>query len=73
MKFPQSLHLFDEIYVDKSDSNVLLSLAKDFDAMLGVYEGFCNLKQVVPFLVLVTSLGFMCLALNVCFCSEFLD
>ncbi|XP_039138942.1 LEAF RUST 10 DISEASE-RESISTANCE LOCUS RECEPTOR-LIKE PROTEIN KINASE-like 1.3 [Dioscorea cayenensis subsp. rotundata] len=40
-----ALHVLPSSF-DKSDSNVLLSLAKDFDAMLGVYEGFCNLKQI---------------------------
>lgn len=36
--------------VDSSDASLgcssLLSIVKAFDAMLAVYEGFCNLKQV---------------------------
>ncbi|KAJ0969482.1 hypothetical protein J5N97_022359 [Dioscorea zingiberensis] len=44
-----ALHVLPSSY-DKSDSNAkapaLLSLAKDFNAMLAVYEGFCNLKQI---------------------------
>ncbi|XP_021887412.1 LOW QUALITY PROTEIN: probable receptor-like serine/threonine-protein kinase At5g57670 [Carica papaya] len=38
-----ALHVLDSA----SESTAsLLSLVKSFDAMLGVYEGFCNLKQV---------------------------
>ncbi|KAK1361423.1 putative receptor-like serine/threonine-protein kinase [Heracleum sosnowskyi] len=38
-----ALHVLnDNVNVDRS----LLSLVKEFDAILSVYEGFCNLKQV---------------------------
>ncbi|KAM7507794.1 hypothetical protein LguiA_018247 [Lonicera macranthoides] len=32
--------------VDRDGKSSLLSLVKDFDSVLAVYEGFCNLKQV---------------------------
>lgn len=42
-----ALHVLgsDEI-VDQDGKSSLLSLVKAFDSVLGVYEGFCNLKQV---------------------------
>lgn len=54
--------------VDRS----LLSLVKEFDAILSVYEGFCNLKQVPASILfhrficdvlmcLFTALSIMCL------------
>lgn len=33
--------------VDHDGKSSLLSLVKTFDSILAVYEGFCNLKQVV--------------------------
>ncbi|KAJ0962265.1 hypothetical protein J5N97_030093 [Dioscorea zingiberensis] len=44
-----ALHVLPSSY-DKSESNAkapaLLSLAKDFNAILAVFVGFCNLKQI---------------------------
>ncbi|CAO2834237.1 unnamed protein product [Amaranthus hypochondriacus] len=42
-----ALHVLspNEIY-DQDGKSSLLSLVKAFDSVLGVYEGFCNLKQV---------------------------
>ncbi|KNA12676.1 hypothetical protein SOVF_123750 isoform A [Spinacia oleracea] len=42
-----ALHVLDpnEIF-DQDGKSSLLSLVKAFDSVLGVYEGFCNLKQV---------------------------
>src|ERR1044071_8572244 len=33
----------------------LLSLVKAFDSILAVYEGFCNLKQVTFFVIILFS------------------
>ncbi|CAL9121942.1 unnamed protein product [Musa textilis] len=45
-----ALHVLPSTPSDSSDASLgcssLLSLVKAFDAMLAVYEGFCNLKQV---------------------------
>lgn len=34
------------------------SISRDFDSMLGAYEGFCNLKQVIFFLGEILNLSF---------------
>lgn len=39
------LCLRTEIF-DQDGKSSFLSLVKAFDSVLGVYEGFCNLKQV---------------------------
>ncbi|CAL9764292.1 unnamed protein product [Musa acuminata subsp. burmannicoides] len=45
-----ALHVLPSTPSDSSDASLgcssLLSIVKAFDAMLAVYEGFCNLKQV---------------------------
>jgi len=32
--------------VDRADNSSLVSIVKNFDSVLEVYEGFCKLKQV---------------------------
>ena len=39
--------------VDRDGKSSLLSLVKAFDSILEVYEGFCNLKQVLFFFSLL--------------------
>ncbi|KAF5208150.1 Receptor-like kinase lip2 [Thalictrum thalictroides] len=42
-----ALHILNNSEVVNGDGNSsLLSLVKAFDSILGVYEGFCNLKQI---------------------------
>lgn len=43
--FTLSIWICVEI-VDRADNSSLISLVKDFDSVLQVYEGFCRLKQV---------------------------
>ncbi|EOA36109.1 hypothetical protein CARUB_v10011454mg [Capsella rubella] len=41
-----ALHILGNEIVDRADNSSLISLIKNFDSVLEVYEGFCKLKQV---------------------------
>jgi len=41
-----ALHVLGNEIVDRADNSSLVSIVKNFDSVLEVYEGFCKLKQL---------------------------